>query len=196
VVQAHALFQSEVDGGVAELARRQGAAARFTPSPLSSRRSSRPPTAADPAALPAEQSQQGEEHRAAAVDGSGPPPATLAQRIVDLGTALAAATTAAQKQAIIARRAELERRLVQLSTYDERAGGEDGGPKAAPWARGLEEPPRMPKDMVRAHQLHPSQRMCTASSEDVVGAGRAASRVWCWCTTRSARLPTLALSPY
>ena len=78
-MQAHALFQSEVDGGVAELARRQGAAARFTPSPLSSRRSSRPPTAADPAALPAEESQQGEEHRAAAVDGSGPPPATLAQ---------------------------------------------------------------------------------------------------------------------
>ena len=152
MVQAHALFQSEVDGGVAELARRQGAA-RFTPSPLSSRRSSRPPTAADPAALPAEESQQEEGHR--------PPPATLAQRIVDLGTALAAATTAAQKQAIIARRAELERRLVQLSTYDERAGGEDGGPKAAPWARGLEEPPRMPKDMVRAHQLHPSQRMCT-----------------------------------
>ena len=193
-MQAHALFQSEVDGGVAELARRQGAA-RFTPSPLSSRRSSRPPTAADPAALPAEESRQEEGHRAAAADGNGPP-ATLAQRIVDLGTALAAATTAAQKQAIIARRAELERRLVQLSTYDERAGGEDGGPKAAPWARGLEEPPRMPKDMVRAHQLHPSQRMCTASSEDVVGAGRAASRAWCWCTTRSARLPTLALSPY
>jgi hypothetical protein len=73
------------------------------------------------------------------------PVTTLAQRIVDIDVAIEAAKDAMKKDVLRKRRGVLERRLVELK--DDKPARQVQAKREVPWARGLEEPPRQPKDL-------------------------------------------------
>ena len=73
------------------------------------------------------------------------PVTTLAQRIVDIDVAIEAAKDAMKKDVLRKRRGVLERRLVELK--DDKPARQVQAKRDVPWARGLEEPPRQPKDL-------------------------------------------------